>query len=72
MGGSSQGPESTTGPDGVSYHSIKAIRDTSLVHKLIEEIVVHLLRGVIAGCWKEMKIVFIPKLGRDLIAVMRW
>ena len=57
---------SAPGPDGISYRLIKAVKDTRLRRELIEEVVDNLRRGVIAAAWRQMRVVFIPKPGRDL------
>ena len=63
---------SAPGPDGVVYRLIKAVRDTRLERELIEEIVDSLARGVIPPAWREMRVVFIPKPGRDLTLAKNW
>ena len=63
---------SAPGPDGIGYRLIKAVRDTWLGGKLIEEIVDNLARGVIPPAWREMRVVFIPKPGRDHPLAKNW
>ena len=63
---------SAPGPNGVGYRLIKAVRDTRLGGELIEEIVDNLARGVIPPAWREMRVVFIPKPGRDLTLAKNW
>ena len=57
---------SAPGRDGISYRLIKAVWDTRLGLELVDEVVDCLVRGVIPPAWKEMRMVFIPKPGRDL------
>ena len=57
---------SAHGPDGIGYRLIKAVRDTRLGQGLVDEVVDNLVRGVIPPAWREMRVVFIPKPGRDL------
>ena len=57
---------SAPGPDGISYRPIKAVRDTRLGRELIDEVVDNRWRGVIPAAWQQMRVVFIPKPGRDL------
>ena len=63
---------SAPGPDGISYRLIKAVKDTRLGRELIEEVVENLWRGVIPAAWRQMRVVFIPKPGRDLTAAKNW
>ena len=70
LGGTKNG--SAPGPDGISYRLIKAVRDTRLGRELIEEIVDNLWRGIIPDAWRQMRVVFIPKPGRDLTLARNW
>jgi len=63
---------SAPGPDGISYRLIKAIKDTPLEQGLLQEVVENLLKGVIPKRWKEMRVVLIPKPGRDLTKTKSW
>ena len=63
---------SAPGPDGISYRLIKAVRDTRLGGELIEELMDNLARGVIPPALREMRVVFIPKPGRDLTLAKNW
>ena len=63
---------SAPGPDGIGYRLIKPVRDTRLGWELIEEIVDNLAQGVIPPAWREMRVVFIPKPGRDLTLAKNW
>ena len=63
---------SAPGPDGISYRLIKSVRDTRLGRELVEEVVDHLVQGVIPLAWREMRVVFIPKPGRDLTLAKNW
>ena len=63
---------SAPGPDGVGYRLIKAVRDTHLRHELVEAVVDNLARGVIPPAWREMRVVFIPKPGKDLTLAKNW
>ena len=58
---------SAPGPDGLSYRLIKVIRNTCLGEELISEGALHLWECTIPGRRKEMRMVLIPKLRRDLI-----
>ena len=57
---------SVAGPDGVGYRLIKAIRDTRLGNELLGEVVSALRGGYIPDRWRDMRVVLIPKPGRDL------
>ena len=63
---------SAPGPDGIGYRLIKAVSDTRLGRKLVDEVMDCLVRGVISPAWREMRMVFIPKLGRDLTLTKSW
>ena len=63
---------SAAGPDGIRYRLIKVVLDTHLGHELVEEMVYNLTQGVIPTAWREMRVVFIPKLGRDLTLAKNW
>ena len=63
---------SAPGPDGISYRLIKSVRDTRLGRELVEEDVDYLVQGVIPPAWREMRVVFIPKPGRDLTLAKNW
>ena len=58
--------ESRAGPDGIGYRQIKLVLGTRLSMELVELIVDRLRRGLIPAEWKVMKMVIIPKPGRDL------
>ena len=57
---------SAPGPDGIGYRLIKAVKDTPLGQGLFEEIAISLLESSTPHRWKEMRVVLIPKPGRDL------
>ena len=63
---------SGAGPDGVGYRLIKAIRDTRLGYELLGEVVTALRGGYIPNRWREMRVVLIPKPGRDLMQTKNW
>ena len=63
---------SAPGPDGISYRLIKGIKDTPLGEKHVNEVAVQLLEGTIPHKWKEMRVVLIPKPGRDLTVTKSW
>ena len=63
---------SAPGPDGVSYKLLKAIKDTRLGKDVVEEVATNLIRGKIPDRWKEMRVVLIPKPGRDLTKTKSW
>lgn len=58
--------------DGISYRLIKAVKDTTLGRELVNKVTVQLLGGSIPDKWKEMRVVLIPKLGRDLTLIKNW
>ena len=63
---------SAAGPDGVGYRLIKAIRDTRLGNELLGEVVAALRGGYIPDRWRDMRVVLIPKPGRDLTQTKNW
>ena len=63
---------SATGPDGVGYRLIKAVRDTRLGNELLGEVVAALRGGYIPDRWRDMWVVLIPKPGRDLTQTNNW
>ena len=63
---------SAAGPDGIGYRLIKLILETRLGKEQVALIVDHLESGLIPERWKEMKIVIIPKPGRDLTQTKNW
>ena len=63
---------SAAGPDGIGYRLIKLVLGTRLGMELVDLIVDHLRRGCIPDEWKEMKMVMIPKPGRDLTLTKNW
>ena len=63
---------SAPGPDGISYQLIKAVWNTKLGRELVDEVVDNLVCGVIPPVWREMRVVFIPKSGRDLTVTKSW
>ena len=63
---------SAPGPDGISYHLIKAVRDTRLGQELVDEVVDNLIFGIIPPAWREIRVVFIPKPGRDISLTKSW
>ena len=63
---------SASGPDGISYRLINAVRDTTLGEELINEVAVQLLEGTIKERWKEMRVAQIPKPSRDLTVTRNW
>ena len=60
------------GPDGVSYRLIKAVRDRPLGQGVMREVAETLLEGRTPPEWREMRVVVIPKLGRDLTRTKSW
>ena len=56
----------------ISYRLIKVVRDTRLGRELVDEVVDNLVRGIILPAWREMRVVFIPKPGRDLTLTKSW
>ena len=63
---------SAAGPDGVGYRLIKAVRDTRLEREVMGEIVATLWGGYIPDRWRDMRVVLIPKPGRDLTQTKNW
>ena len=63
---------SAAGPDGIGYRLIKAVRDTRLGNELLGEIVAALSGGYIPDRWRDMRVVLIPKPGRDLTQTKNW
>ena len=57
---------SALGPDGINYKLLKAIKDTRLGKEVLEEDATNLIRASIPDSWKVMRVVLIPKPGRDL------
>ena len=64
--------KSAAGPDGIGYHLIKLVLGTRLGRELVELIVDRLRKGIIPEKWKVMKMVMIPKPGRDLTLTKNW
>ena len=64
--------ELAPGPDGISYRLIKAVQDTRLGRELVDEVVDCLVRSVIPLAWRDMRVVFILKPGRDLTLTKSW
>ena len=58
--------KSAAGPNGIGYRLIKLVLGTRLGRELVTLIVDQLQKGLIPERWKEMKMVMIPKPGRDL------
>ena len=63
---------SAAGPDGVGYRLIKSVRDTRLGNELLGEIVAALRGGYIPDRWRDVRVVLIPKPGRDLTQTKNW
>ena len=63
---------SAASPDGVGYRLIKAVRDTRLGNELLGEVVAALRGGYIPDRWRNMRVVLIPKPGRDLTQTKNW
>ena len=63
---------SAPGPDGAGYRLIKVVKDTPLGQGLYEEIAISLLERLTPRRWKEMRVVLIPKPGRDLMKMKSW
>ena len=63
---------SSPGTDGISYKLIKKILPTGLGQELIEKIVDNLYHGRIPPACQQMKVVMIPKPGRDLTQTKNW
>ena len=63
---------SAAGPDGVGYRLIKGVQDTELGIKVLRVVVGALRGGYILYRWREMRVVLIPKPGRDLTQTKNW
>ena len=63
---------SAAGPDGVGYRLIKAVRDTELGIEVLGVVVGALRGGYIPDRWREMRVVLMPKPGRDLTQTKNW
>ena len=63
---------SAAGPDGVGYRLIKSVRDTRLGSEVMDEVVAALQGGYIPDIWRDMRVVLIPKPGRDLTQTKNW
>ena len=59
-------------PDRVGYRLIKAIRDTRLGNELLGQGVSVLRGGYIPSKWRDMRVVLIPKPGRNLTQTKNW
>lgn len=58
--------------DTISYRLNKVVQDLRLGRELIEGVVGHLHAGVIPNPYSKMRVVYIPKLGRDLMLAKNW
>ena len=63
---------SAAGPDRVGYRLIKAVRDKRLGIEVLGEVVAALRGGYIPDRWWDMRVVLIPKPGRDLTQTQNW
>ena len=63
---------SPAGPDEVEYNLIKALRDTRERAEVLREVVAALRGGHIPDRWQHMRVVLIPKPGRDLTHTKNW
>ena len=59
-------------PDGIGYRLVKAVKDMRLGRKLVDKIVGNLVAGEIPAQWREMRVVFILKAGRDITLMKSW
>lgn len=57
---------SATGSDGVGYRMINAVHSTRLGAEILGAVVAGLQEGYILHRWRDMPVVLILKLGRDL------
>ena len=64
--------KSAAGPNGIGYRMIKLVLRTRLGRELVALIMYHLQKGLIPERWKKMKMVMIPKPGRDLTQTKNW
>ena len=56
----------------MGYRLIKAIRDTRLGNELLGEVVAALRGGYIPDRWRDMRVVLMPKPGRDRTQTKNW
>ena len=63
---------SAPGPDGINYKAIKTILATPLGEALLDEVADSLYTGEIPNVWREMKVVMIPKPGKDHQQAKAW
>ena len=63
---------SAAGPDGVGQTLIKAVRDPRLGTEVLGKVVAALRGGYIPDRWRDMRVVLIPKPGRDLTPTKNW
>ena len=59
-------------PNGVRDRLIKAVWDTRLRIEVLGEVVAALRGGYIPDRWRDMRVVLIPKPGRDLMRTKNW
>ena len=63
---------SAAGPDGIRNRLLKAVWDTRLGNEVLGEVVAALRGGYIPDRWRDMRVVLIPKPGRDLTQTENW
>ena len=63
---------SAVSPNGVGYRLIKAVWDTGVGTKVLEEVVTTLRGGYIPDRWRDMLVVLILKPGQDLTQTKNW
>ena len=63
---------SAAGTDGVGYSLIKAVRGTTLGREVLGGIVAAPRGGYMPDRWWDMRVVLIPKPGRDLTQTKNW
>ena len=63
---------SVAGLDGIGDRLIKAVWDTRLRIEVLGEVVAALRGGYIPDRWRDMRVVLIPKPGRDLTQTKNW
>ena len=63
---------SAPGPDGINYMLLKKLLPTPLGKAILRNVAHHLLQGTLPAEWKEMRVVMIPKPGKDHTQVKNW
>ena len=59
-------------PHGISYRSIKTIKETVLGERIVEEVAKNLIKGIIPRVRQNRKVVMILKRGKDYEKTKKW